>query len=357
MDLIGQIYEATAVPELWPTVLDGIAKAIDAFGAVFVHRSGEAANFVINPRMEEFAAAYVEQGWVMRDDRVPPVIAEHFPGFRVDADYWTEEQQREIPIYRDFLLPRDMKASAACLIQGVRHDSLHVGIEGLPSYAEARSAVPFLDSLRPHLARALSISARLAQSYSQGVVDGLQASGVGAAVIGPSGRLKAANELFGNQFGGNIIDLSGHIRLPDDAANRQLRAALALGQDSRLGARSFPVRNEGAIAALHCLPLKGRSQDIFESDGFVVVIAWPDNHSVPSADLLRLMFDLTPAEARIARLISQGQSVAEAARACGVQANTARIHLKAIYAKTGFARQSDLAVGLSSLGTGSGMAG
>jgi len=357
LDLIGQIYEAAATPELWPAVLDQIAQAVSAFGACFVHRSGEQVRFVVSPRMEqELAPAYVEGGWVTRDDRVPPVIAEHHPGFRVDPDYWTEAQVSEMPIYRDFLLPRGMNASAASLIQGSRDDVLHVGIEGLPSYATARDAVPILDAIRPHLARALSLSMKMTRTYEQGVVNGLEATGVAAAVISPGGRLRAANELFGCWFGGDVTDLNGNIHFRDVAANQQLRTALSLESGKQLGGRSFPIRNGEKVAVLHCLPLKGRSRDVFEADGIALILARPDNRMVPTADLLRLLFDLTPAEARLARLLAEGKTVAEAARECGIQPNTVRAHLKAIYAKTGFARQSDLAIALSSLGAGSGMA-
>lgn len=350
-DFISDIYEAAGSPEQWPIVLRGIAGAIGAFGACFVHRTGQDTSWILSHGMEELGAAYLAEGWLTRDDRVPPVIAEHHPGFRVDADYWTEQQVREMPIYRDFLLPRNLHASAATLIQGSRDDVLHVAVEGLSSYATARSALPFLNDIRPHLARAISLSAKLARAYAEGMVSGLDARGVGAAVVSSSGRIRAANESFGTWLDGNITDAAGHVRFADPAANEQLRLALALETNSRSGGRSFPIRGAGSIAAIHCLPLKGKSRDVFESDGFILMMARPGNRMVPTADLLRLLFDLTPAEARLARLLAQGRTVAEAARESAIQPNTVRAHLKAIYAKTGFSGQSELAVTLSALGT------
>jgi len=351
LDFISEIYEATANYSHWSVVLNGIASKIGACGMAIVHRTGNAASWILSQGLEDFGAAYIEAGWINRDDRVSPVLAEHYPGFRVDSDYWTEEQVREMPIYRDFLFPRNMNASAATLIQGSRDDALHIAVEGLPSYADASSVVPFLNSLRPHLARAVSLSMKLAQVYAEGVVKGLEARGVGAAVVGPTGRLRAANESFGGWFGGDITDRAGNIRFRDLAANRQIYLALGLEPGSQKGGRSFPVRSGSAVAALHCLPLRGRSQDIFESDGFALMLARPDNRMVPTADLLRLLFDLTPAEARLARLLAQGRTVGEAAGECGIQPNTVRVHLKAVYAKTGFSGQSDLIAAFSSLGT------
>ncbi len=350
-DLIAQIYEAAACAELWPTVLDAVARHVDAFGACFLHRTEAGPSWVTSPPIERMAEDYFAGGWGLRDERVAPLLLEHYPGFRVETDYWREEQLEEMAIHREFLRPRGLVAGAGCLIQGAHHDAVQFVLEGMPSYAAARAALPRMEVLRPHLARALTLTAQLRQSHARGVVQGLAAAGIGAAVVGADGRLRAANEDFAAWFGGEIQDLSGRIRLSDKAANSQLTLALS----AKALSRSFPVRGAGgAIAALHAVLLRGRSRDVFESDGFALLIARPGNRAIPTAELLRLLFDLTPAEARLARLIAQGRTIAEAALACGVQTNTARTQLKAIYAKTGFVRQSDLAVALASLGTGSG---
>lgn len=54
------------------------------------------------------------------------------------------------------------------------------------------------------------------------------------------------------------------------------------------------------------------------------------------------LFDLTPAEARLAWSLSQGASIAEAAKLHGLTLETARYYSKKIYAKTGARGQVDL---------------
>ena len=54
------------------------------------------------------------------------------------------------------------------------------------------------------------------------------------------------------------------------------------------------------------------------------------------------LFDLTPAEARLAWSLAQGLSISEAARAHGLTVETARYYSKKIYAKTGARGQVDL---------------
>lgn len=57
---------------------------------------------------------------------------------------------------------------------------------------------------------------------------------------------------------------------------------------------------------------------------------------------LQKLFDLSPAEARLAQLLAEGQSTEEAAMNLGVSRNTIRTQLQAIFAKTNSNRQGDL---------------
>jgi hypothetical protein len=62
-DFISDIYEAAASPEQWPAVLGGIAETIGAFGACFVHRTGQDTSWILSEGMEELGAAYLAEGW------------------------------------------------------------------------------------------------------------------------------------------------------------------------------------------------------------------------------------------------------------------------------------------------------
>ena len=57
---------------------------------------------------------------------------------------------------------------------------------------------------------------------------------------------------------------------------------------------------------------------------------------------LATAFKLTPGETRLAELIADGLGVQEAAEALGITRNTARTHMKRIYAKAGVHSQADL---------------
>jgi DNA-binding CsgD family transcriptional regulator len=64
---------------------------------------------------------------------------------------------------------------------------------------------------------------------------------------------------------------------------------------------------------------------------------------------LRERFQLTRAEAALALRLAEGESLADAAAALDIAYNTARSHLRAIFAKSGTHRQVQLVALLRSL--------
>ncbi len=67
----------------------------------------------------------------------------------------------------------------------------------------------------------------------------------------------------------------------------------------------------------------------------------PEPKEVPAA-VIQKLFDLTPKEAALALRLAAGRTLQEAAEELGISPNTARAHLRAIFSKTGFDRQTKL---------------
>jgi DNA-binding NarL/FixJ family response regulator len=65
-------------------------------------------------------------------------------------------------------------------------------------------------------------------------------------------------------------------------------------------------------------------------------------------DLQRM--GLTSAQARVAELVGLGMSVKQAAEELGIVESTARVQLKAVFARLGISRQSELAILVTKLG-------
>jgi DNA-binding CsgD family transcriptional regulator len=100
---------------------------------------------------------------------------------------------------------------------------------------------------------------------------------------------------------------------------------------------------------VHVLPLRRAAHDIF-SGADILVVATPVSASaiVPSPSVLAGLFDLTPAEARLAASLSQGRALKEAASHSHITFKSGRTYLERIFAKTGTHQQSELVALLKS---------
>ena len=105
----------------------------------------------------------------------------------------------------------------------------------------------------------------------------------------------------------------------------------------------IPRIGEHPPAIVHLLPVRGAARDVFARGLAVMVVTSFAPPSAPQAALLHGLFDLTPAEARLAALVGSGLPPREAAKNLGITEETARTVLKRVFSKTGVSRQSELA--------------
>jgi DNA-binding CsgD family transcriptional regulator len=74
----------------------------------------------------------------------------------------------------------------------------------------------------------------------------------------------------------------------------------------------------------------------------LVLISDPDAGYLPQPRILQELFNLTPAEARLATQVAKGHTLEESAAELSISRNTAATHLRRIFEKTNVSRQSDL---------------
>ena len=95
----------------------------------------------------------------------------------------------------------------------------------------------------------------------------------------------------------------------------------------------------------HVVPIRGFACDIFLRVDSIVIVTTAEPRAMPGLAVLCGLFDLTPAEARVARCLGDGKTLKEIADTFSVSFNTVRTQIRAILFKTGLRRQSEL-VGL-----------
>ncbi len=203
-----------------------------------------------------------------------------------------------------------------------------------------------LSSLRPHIARAAFMSARLRLEQARGAVDALARVGLPAAALSRTGRLYVANPLLDALVPSTVVDSPSRMQFVDRDSDRLLHAQIRqtlVTSNPRLG-KTFPIRATEAHPAfvVHILPVAGASHDIFSGTEWLVILVPVEKAGALSLDLLEGLFDLTTAEARVANGILSGRSLDDIAAASSLSKETARTQLKGVFAKTATKRQAEL---------------
>ncbi len=344
-ELIDRIYECSFVPELWPRVLDELAQIADALGGVILTANTKVLKWVASPGMQEPMEIYIRDGWLWRGQRTPRLFAARHAGFLTEHDLATDNELDADPFYRDWARPNGFGWCAVTALSLPTSDRLVIDVERQFARGPVeREIVNRLDELRPHLARSALLSARLQLERARIASETLAALGLPALVLSDQGKVLAANSLVDRLTG--YIHWRAHDRLSltDKAADRLLQDAIAAIDTAGGGMRSFPVRDTGAEAMMvaHVIPIRLSARDIFLRCAAALVLTPVTLPQAPPVELVQSLFDLTPAEARVARSLATGETVETIASAQGVSQNTIRVHVRGVLEKTGCNRQVDV---------------
>ncbi|MCI0599886.1 MAG: helix-turn-helix transcriptional regulator, partial [Beijerinckiaceae bacterium] len=215
-----------------------------------------------------------------------------------------------------------------------------------------RAVVQKLDELRPHLARSALMSARLQLERARVASETLAVIGLPALVLNEQGKVLAANHLIEALTGHVHWRAQDRVSLKDKGADNLLwDAVAAIDLAGGSSVRSFPVRDTGAEAMMvaHVVPIRLSARDIFVRCAAVLVLTPVTLPQAPPIELVQSLFDLTPAEARVARSLASGKTVDDIATDGGTSANTIRTHVRGVLEKTGCNRQADIVALLTAI--------
>jgi DNA-binding CsgD family transcriptional regulator len=342
---IDRIYESAFVPELWPDVLAQLANIATArSGWMAISRGGKHHFSGSNQIVREAVAPLVEGGLVFRADRFARLCASCHPGFLREVDIYTDAELESDPFYQKYLFPRGLGRAAATTFVLPTQDSFLISLEreAVRGPVEA-SAIEELDALRPHIARSAFMAARLQLDRARAASATLAALGLPALVLDEKGKVLVANQLIEASAG--IFHWRAHdaIGLVDRVADKLLRDAIATIDLSGGGCvRSFPVRDAAATLVAHVIPIRLSARDMFARCIAVLALTPVSLPQAPPVELVQSLFDLTPAEARVARGLASGMAVEAIAADRGVSPNTIRSHVRGVFEKTGCTRQAEV---------------
>lgn len=81
------------------------------------------------------------------------------------------------------------------------------------------------------------------------------------------------------------------------------------------------------------VPIRGPARDIFVRCAAILVMTPVGSQQAPAIELVQSLYDLTPAEARVARGLVAGNTLEEIATEQSVSRNTVRTHLRGVMEK------------------------
>lgn len=352
---IDRIYEAAFVPEMWPEVLRTTVDVTgSAVGAVFLFSDNAPPLGKATDEVRELL------GWFLGGDhwRFSNSVQRMYDlkpaSFVRVNDFLTAEQIEQDPV-RSEMRARGLGAH---LCTGIPMPTGEVVTFVLTRWTKDgeydEQAIARMNGLRPHLARAGLMAARLRLERAQATASVLSAMDLPAAVLSSSGRVIAANNLFETASWLFLPVAYGGLAIADAWANQLFQeAVMAARQVGEPLVRSIPVaaREGHSALVLHVLPLRRAAHDIFSgADILVAATAMSASALVPAPMLLTGLFDLTPGEAAFATALAAGRTIREAATKNGLTEKSGRTYMERIFRKTGTHQQSHLVALLKSAG-------
>lgn len=345
--LIADIYDAALEPGAWPGFAAPFAEALDRRNAFFwIGDRGRPVEGAVHglpvSAFERYAAYYGQTDlWAAAAiDRGPSLRA------AIGSEQVSEQRFRNSEFYFDYARGYDtIDAVGAAVPLG--HG--RVGVLGILCETGGRPFeahdVANLESLLPHLQRALQLRRRLAEARRGEVgLAALDALAFGAVVCEAGGRVRFANaaaEQMARSGTGLVLrDAGGGISAAH--AEESVELALLVADAARGGAGGgMAVTDEaGGIILVLVAPLPRR---FIDQPWLVLVTLRPATASPTVSDrTLARLFGLTPAEARLALALLAGRSLAEIGAERRVTENTLRTQLAKVLRKTDTANQRSL---------------
>lgn len=356
-DLIGRLYDAALHEDHWPGLCDAIAAAFGASsaavlvqpaasGARFLDRSANFDDAALTAYEEQYRqcglgaqkARQLELSQVYANAATPGDTALDYPGF-----YAATSQQ-----------------AGVCYVVGAVFavSPTELGVLGiqragaLGDYAEEDKAC--VRAFLPHLERALQLRSRLAH---QGLaehcsVSALDALGTAVFLLDADLTVLYANPSAAALFGAKApLCLRGAQLVQTASHGARTLARMVRGAMRSLvpgvGTGAPPPQSLSLPRHGH-LPLTLTVAPFALPDGTLghkpcaIVMARDPEAVTASVDVLRQLFDLTPAEASVSQALAAGASLEDIAAASGVSVNTVKTHLHRVYGKTATGRQGEL---------------
>jgi DNA-binding CsgD family transcriptional regulator len=354
--LVKEIYEASLEPERWRSTLAAIAQESGGQGAHLLlwDEHGSTSPFcmyvgVDSPDAERLFAEYYGAIDPRRRYVMTRPVGEWMACHHVCDERFVQSSE----FYQDYMIPTvgcRFMAGVRLSAEGGLHALLAVGrradSRALP-YEETELSV--LRELTPHLQLAVRVQNRIGMLEDQLAVRdaALDRLSMAVLIVERDGLIRYSNapgEAMLQSLTGPFNSNAGRLVCRSGRQGRRLEAAIRGAVD--LGVGDAIAFGAGHADLNNCvvLPLSPRLKLTTPWQRPMVMLLCTGSGAGDLVDLkvLNALFNLTPAEARLAAGLGAGKTVEAFAVQTGISVLTARSQLRSVFSKVGVNRQADL---------------
>jgi DNA-binding CsgD family transcriptional regulator/PAS domain-containing protein len=352
--MLGNLYQGPLEDIPWSTFLDQLKDCLNAKYATFILRppSQQVDGLSISTSGSSAAVtASYDQHFYTLDPFVdlPNRQVISLSEFVSSSDWLNSE------FYKSFLEPVDVFHILGADINTCDGAQCRIRISrGRASPAFSSEDKALLAQFIAHLERSIKIHMQLNRMETErnlyaGAVDQMA---VGTIILDDAGKV-----LQTNQVADRLIQAKDGLKLVNDSLQvgtaRDTQEFRRLVKQSLLSQKSS---NPSVVEALRVQRPSGRADlgiivrsvplsawsEGKQCPAVVIFISDPEQQSSAPQEIVRALFDFTPAETQLAMLLANGLTLDESSEELGISRNTARAHLRSTFSKTGVTRQTML---------------
>ena len=348
--------EAVVDPGRWLLLMEEICSAVGTTGAALLQSDIRTPDVPLTPSIGEFLKSYFDNNLHVDDVRASRGVPLMLGGHAIVTDqnlFGSQQEMLRDPLYAHagkwnfrWWAGIGFRADSALWALALQRTSHEGPFEAL----EIRA----LASLPARLTETATLSKAVGRAALLTSTSALDLVRRPAIALNQLGLVIEVNRAAAGLFDDELRVRNRRLIARDcEAASAIERLGERLRASSDTTALTVPpiiVRRRALPPVIiQVLPVDGAARSPFLGARAILVLNDLAREQRPELELLRRTFNLTAAEARLARLMASGVSPEQAATTIGVARETVRNQLKAIFAKTGTRRQSELVALLSRL--------
>ena len=355
--LVGRLYDAVMAPNGFQQFIEALCSAFQLLSAVMLTRHDETQEvkglWLYGMSHESFASYVLDYA---RDD----ILAHHLMAVPIASFYASNldiphpERFPESRFYQEWVLPHGLAYAAGSIVLREGAWLTQIFVQRAPEHPPfTREEMRRLDQLVPHIQRAMQMRQRFAelQLGQNFLASSLDLLAMPTLLFDEYGRVVHANRNAGKLLEGRsaLWLENGHLFTRDEAVTRSINLEVSNAIRASRGISADPcttvplARRGRAPLVIMIAPVQFNSRS--PGQGAALLFAFdPEIAPAVGVDVVRALFGLSEAEARLAVALGSGKSLEDAAQDRGTSIHTIRTQLKSIFNKTGTKRQADLVV-------------